>query len=409
MISATDVAGGAARVARCIGDSLDKKHFDVKFIVGKKFGNNDDVYELSRNSFIDNLGQKYHTDLLGMARYLRAFVFANDLDFGAKDEILNHPWYKRADIVHLHNIHSNYFKFETLEIIANTKPTVWTLHDKWPITAHCMQCNDCKSIKNRHFTKGRNRHGSDLLWDNTHYLWEKKKRIYNRSKNLHIVCPSRWLLDETKKSILRKKKLYLINNGINTQIFRPKNKSRIRKELGISNGKIVLGYIGNWGHVDQKKGKKFFELLINNYKDDENIHFLCIGSNPDIEHKNVLYTPYTHDKSLIAKYYNACDIFVFPSLAENFPLCTLEAMSTGLPIVSFRVGGTPEQIIHKKNGYIAQYIDINDLIKGIEYIRNLDRHQLMRIKKENRLRAETRYSHRTMANSYKKLYEQILR
>ena len=70
---------------------------------------------------------------------------------------------------------------------------------------------------------------------------------------------------------------------------------------------------------------------------------------------------YVADQNILAKYYSAADILLYPSIADNCPLVVLEAMACGLPVVSFETGGIPELVEHKVNGYIAEYKNPNDL------------------------------------------------
>ncbi len=65
--------------------------------------------------------------------------------------------------------------------------------------------------------------------------------------------------------------------------------------------------------------------------------------------------------------YNAIDVFVTPSLADNFPTTVLECQACGTPVVGFEVGGIPEIIKHKENGYLAKYKDADDLANGIRF------------------------------------------
>jgi glycosyltransferase involved in cell wall biosynthesis len=58
---------------------------------------------------------------------------------------------------------------------------------------------------------------------------------------------------------------------------------------------------------------------------------------------------------------------ITPSLAESFSLVTLEALCCGTPVVAFSVGGIPDLIDHKLNGYLAKYRDVEDLTKGVLY------------------------------------------
>jgi glycosyltransferase involved in cell wall biosynthesis len=65
--------------------------------------------------------------------------------------------------------------------------------------------------------------------------------------------------------------------------------------------------------------------------------------------------------------YNATDVFVVPSIADNQPTTVMESMCCGTPVVGFNVGGIPDMIKHKENGDLAKYRDTDDLAEGIKF------------------------------------------
>jgi glycosyltransferase involved in cell wall biosynthesis len=75
-----------------------------------------------------------------------------------------------------------------------------------------------------------------------------------------------------------------------------------------------------------------------------------------------------NDEQRIVKVYNATDVFVLPSLSENLPNTIMEAMACGVPCIGFNIGGIPEEIDHRKTGYVAAYRDAADLAKGIHWV-----------------------------------------
>lgn len=59
---------------------------------------------------------------------------------------------------------------------------------------------------------------------------------------------------------------------------------------------------------------------------------------------NVIPLPSTSSIEMLAEYYSLADVFVLPSLAENYATTALESMACGTPVVGFEVGGIPEQL-----------------------------------------------------------------
>ena len=115
---------------------------------------------------------------------------------------------------------------------------------------------------------------------------------------------------------------------------------------------------------------------------------------------------YINDEQRIVDVYNAADVFVLPSLSENLPNTIMEAMACGVPCVGFKVGGIPEEIDHKKNGYVAVYRDANDLAKGIRWILTEADYDAL---SENAVHKVIRnYSQQSVAMRYLDVYHQAM-
>ena len=71
-------------------------------------------------------------------------------------------------------------------------------------------------------------------------------------------------------------------------------------------------------------------------------------------------------QSEVADYLAAADVFVLPSFAEGVPVVLMEAMATGLPVVTTRIAGIPELVEHTKNGYVVPPGDAASLAGAIE-------------------------------------------
>ena len=111
---------------------------------------------------------------------------------------------------------------------------------------------------------------------------------------------------------------------------------------------------------------------------------------------------YVSDTKRIVELYHAADVFVLPSLSENLPNTIMEALACGVPCVGFKVGGIPEMIDHKKNGYVANYRDAKDLASGIRWV--LDEANGEELTKNALHKVHANYSQTAVAMQYIEVY-----
>ncbi len=155
-----------------------------------------------------------------------------DIFYTSGFNLKKYKHFVEADLVHLHNIHKEFFSFLSIPEISSLKPTIWTLHDMLPITGHCVNdygcerwnrgCGNCPDL-NREVK---------VETDNTALQWNLKKVAFKYS-DITIVSPSKWLYDKLKKSILKNKDIKLIYNGIDEKIFFNHQKKYARNKLGL--------------------------------------------------------------------------------------------------------------------------------------------------------------------------------
>jgi len=396
-INTIDKKGGAAKVASSLKQELGKRGHTTSVFVGRKYSDENNIKLLNDAHSVS-----------GKIRRKLAYWLANDIDIFSSDHILKTPEFKNADIVHCHNLHSNYFNLVTLEKMATIKPVVWTFHDMWPITAHCAHSFDGKLKKSGFFSCPSLDIYPPIAWHNEKYLENKKAKIYSNS-NFHIVTPSKWLAEKIGQSILKNKPLSVIYNGIDTNIFKPlrSDLNKLRSDLGLpTDKKIILSVVKK--RDDPWKGWPFIVEIAEQFKDSKDIIFINIGRIAG-DGSNLLGIPPVSEEEILAKYYSAADILLYPSIADNCPLVVLEAMTCGLPVVSFNTGGIPELVEHKTNGYIAEYKNTNDLKVGIEYLLNLSSQEIEKMGKDSITKIKSSFTLDKMAGQYINLYRQLLK
>ncbi len=104
-------------------------------------------------------------------------------------------------------------------------------------------------------------------------------------------------------------------------------------------------------------------------------------------------------------YYREAGLFVLPSLNEGMSNAMLEALASGLPILTTETGGTAELVKEGKNGYTVKMKDAEDLAEKIEIIFR-DNELRKRMGLASRELAE-KMSWKNVAREYFELYQKI--
>lgn len=316
------------------------------------------------------------------------------------------PFVKEVDIVHLHWINRSFISLDILEKIGELeKPIVWTMHDMTGFTGLCSYADNCTNFKescgNCPYLKRAK--PNDLSYQN----FKKKEQIY-KNLNLHIVTCSQWLADIAKEStLLRNFPIRHIPNPIDIQRFKVLEKKALRQQYQIPiDKKVILFGAAKLGIP--RKGFAYFVKAIQRLHQHaiKDIAVLLVGDDSDVTVEAFPF-PVFQLQNVTAKkmveVYNLADIYVLPSLQDNFPNMVLEAMSCGVPVVGFETGGIPEMIDHKENGYVANWKDSEDLTAGIQWCLP----QLSILSKKARQKVETHYSYEIVGQQYNNLYQSI--
>ncbi len=139
--------------------------------------------------------------------------------------------------------------------------------------------------------------------------------------------------------------------GVDIDTFSPAADRRLsKKKFNIDPDKKVIGYVGR---ISKEKNTHLLLEAFKKLEDQENLFLLMVGDGPEKqtkefkETKNCKVTGFVRN---VQDYLKAMDIFVMPSLTETTSLATLEAMSTGLPVVVTGVGFMKSYVIKNHNG-----------------------------------------------------------
>lgn len=182
-------------------------------------------------------------------------------------------------------------------------------------------------------------------------MWKRKKELFTGEAPKIVVTPSDWLTEQAKTSFFGRYPCVTIRNGIDAQnTFYPRDKAVCRDKYGYHmEDKLVLGIAV--GYSDPRKGARYIIQAARNLEKEAKV--ILIGweesNNGMLEGtENIITLPGTADTDILAEYYSMADVFVLPSLAENYATVSLESMACGTPVVGFDAGGIPEQMTGRK-------------------------------------------------------------
>lgn len=249
-----------------------------------------------------------------------------------------------VDLVHLHLLQGQYINFPMLFRYLQKKkiPAVWTLHDAWALTGDCgcfdmigcekwkADCSKCPLS-----VTGSKKRGSPAR------MLRIKRKFITGTPNLTLAAPSEWMASIAGQSYLKNSSIVVVNNGIDTDVFCP-TESDFRSRWQLEGKTILLGVALPWR---EGKGSDVFIRLANEL--DDRFCIVMVGTDENIDKTlpdNIVSIHRTFDRTELATIYSAADLFVNPTLQENFPTVNIEALACGTPVLTYNTGGSPETI-----------------------------------------------------------------
>lgn len=289
-------------------------------------------------------------------------------------DISDNKLIQEADIIYIHWVQGGFLNLSGYRRIAKLgKPVVIFMHDMWTITGGCHHSFTCNKYKTKCFDCQMFPEKKLIDWPAIEF--KRKLKLFKDFENLYFVSPSKWLFNCAKESFLtRDKPVFHIPNIVDNNLFKPVRKNTARQVLNLKENVTIVAF-GAFSISSPYKG--WPELLkalkiLSEYGNFKDLTVLIFGGgyNKDIADSipfKTRFMGFLKDEYSTVLVYNAIDVFVTPSLADNLPTTVLECQSCGTPVVGFDVGGIPDMIVHKKNGYLARYRDAEDLAEGIKF------------------------------------------
>ncbi|MBI9044564.1 MAG: glycosyltransferase [Anaerolineaceae bacterium] len=420
--------GGAARIARTIIEEIQLLNIESTYFVSKINHPNPYISKIDNYSGISKIlleksikweeQSKKHFARIAFAasdplNYVNHIIGVEQFRYKGMRKIISLPEFDFG-LVHMHNLHSRYFDLRLLPQISHRFPSLITLHDEWLFTGHCAYSFDCERW-DPSIGCGKCPNLSTYVTmrrDATRFNLKRKKRIYAKS-HLNLVTPSQWLMDRVERSILTQVSgvRRVIHNGIDLSLYQPGDKQAVREALKIDQDAFVISFISNglWNNAF-----KDFESAYQAVKEAAQISkrpiiFLAVGEeHPDeiSENLQIRFIGFQEQTDL-AQFYQASDLFIHATRADNYPTTIMEAMACAVPVLGTNIGGVPEQIINGQNGFLFSLRDVQTLKEKILFcIQNPE--QLAQLSDNALAFAKSNFDVTRMVLEYKHLYEEII-
>lgn len=310
----------------------------------------------------------------------------------------------QPDVVHIHELHAYFVNIPTLlrYLAKKNIRVIHTLHCEFSYTGKCGHSVDCRRWEQECGKCPRLRaYPASWFFDFTKKMLRGKKEAFGAIGELIVAAPSAWLAERAKRSFFKNRQIVTIPNGIDAELFYPRDTGTLREKYGIGPEEKVVLALAPHLMSEGKGGRHVLKLA---GKVGDAARFVMIGIDGETERtegKLIRLGP-IFDKELLAQFYSLADLFVICSLRENFPTTCIEAQLCGTPICGFDTGGTKETAVFKDPDAFVEYGDLEGLAQRI-----LDAEKKTeQVSRKLAGEARERFGSDAMAERYRALYQQ---
>ena len=236
-----------------------------------------------------------------------------------------------------------------------------------------------------------------------------------------FVTPVQWLADRVmEKTTVPSERLHIIPRGIEVARFTTEQPSRedARRRLGLPSDAWIVGLIGR---LDPKKGQEIMVRALDLiHREGHPIHLLLMGDPTfnegddyarrvrDVIRKSGLeefvhLNPFIED---VQTAYAALDCFVLASKSEAYGMVTIEALTSGLPVIGTNDGGTVSLIDHERTGLLVEPMNVEALAAALKRLLG-EPGLARRLGEAAREEASVRFSHETQCRAWEDLIVEL--
>lgn len=355
-INATYGYKSTGLIVKDIGDMLTQNNDEPFFAYQTKIGTVENGYQIGNKA--DWKMHAFLCRVLGRQGYystIPTYSFLKYLDTVS------------PDVIHLHNLHSNYINIDLLfsYIAKKDIATVITMHDCWYFTGKCfhyadigcerfmVECGDCPK---------RNSPPKSVFFEQSRTMFKNKRDRLLSIPRLCVVGCSDWICNEAKKSFLKDANLVRIYNGIDTEIFKP-TESDLGAKYNVGTDYLVMGMANKWCLESNQE-------LLSKIANLDGVKLMLVGCNKVQAEElkkygnKVICVGFISERQELARHYSCADVFVNPTHADTLPTVNMESICCGTPVVTYDSCGSPELVLDSC-GIVVKENDIDSIVNII--------------------------------------------
>ena len=393
-INATYGYASTGIIVKDISDMLSKNGHEAFYAYQSRMGASGNGYRIG-----NKIDWKLH------ALFCRLFGKQGYYSRHATKGLIKHIEKIKPDIVHLHNLHSNYVHLNLLLNYLGKKDiaTVITLHDCWYFTGKCFHYID---VGCQRFTIGcgncvkKKAPPKSLFFDVSKKVLRDRYKYLSKIPRLQIVGCSDWICSEAKKSILKDFNITRIYNGVDIEVFKPYKQNELKEKYD-GNCMYIMGMANKWLLPENKS---FFDAVLEILTDERKLILIGCREN-QIEglkalSKNIIPVDFIRNREVLAKYYSMVDVFVNVTHADTLPTVNMESICCGTPVLTYDSCGSPELIL-KGCGKVEKENNIEGVISDLKQgFRKIDTYVLEQ--------ARAKYNKDVCYKEYLSMYQSVL-
>ena len=281
------------------------------------------------------------------------------------------------DVVHLHNLHSNYVHLTRLlaHLARRDIPTVITMHDCWFFTGKCFHYVDVGCDKFKRDCGNcpkKSAPPASMLFDRSKRDLNRKIEALTAIPRLYLVGCSDWICNEACQSRLSACDIRRIYNGVDVSVFTPRDNAKTKTEYGLDGKKIIMGMANKWL---LPANRPLLEETVGSLSEDRVL--VIVGCNDRQRQALAAYgdrvraVGFIRDRDELARVYSMADVFVNPTHADTLPTVNMESICAGTPVITYDVGGAPE-LVDADTGTVVPEGDVPAVLRAIDEILSRD-------------------------------------